>query len=488
MKAKSREDRLITRILYGFADIYGGGAFLIVGSFYSVFLTKVIGMEPALAGTIPLIGRIWDAITDPIMGNIVERTHSKFGAKRFYLLIGSVMAGITFLLLWISFPDGSPTVKYLYYAFAYMMLSTGITIVMVPYNALLPDMIDDYAKRASFTTIRMLVASAGGALTAVLPSVIISDNTNGAQYLTVGILFAVLFTVCILVSFFSTWERQKPAVKVNLKESLIQSVTVLKSRSYRLFLGIYLFGEGAYEFWTGLAVYYVDDTLNVYSKYPVIMLAVVASQVLGAMIWSLVVKKHAKQVPFLVATPVRILALLGMLIFAHEGANFLLILILAFIVGLASSSTDTTIYSILPDLADVDELITSVNRPGICSSMASFIRKVSSGFAGAAIGLMLSMIGYDEIIAQAGGRQSALVQAGIARIYVFAPVILVIIAYLFTLRFPMRKKEYDIVKKEIARRRGEDTSLATEEEIAVCERVTGFSYNQLWRKENAYGK
>ena len=80
---KPREERLWSKISYGFADIYGGGAFVVISTFFTVFLTKALGMPPALAGTIPLIGKAWDAVNDPLMGAITDKTKSKFGAKRF---------------------------------------------------------------------------------------------------------------------------------------------------------------------------------------------------------------------------------------------------------------------------------------------------------------------------------------------------------------------------------------------------------------------
>jgi Na+/melibiose symporter-like transporter len=78
------------------------------------FLTDVVGLNPALAGSIPMIGKIWDAITDPIMGNIVDRTQSKYGAKRFYLLIGSFVGAITFAMMWISISASANTLYFFY--------------------------------------------------------------------------------------------------------------------------------------------------------------------------------------------------------------------------------------------------------------------------------------------------------------------------------------------------------------------------------------
>ena len=148
------------------------------------------------------------------------------------------------------------------------------------------------------------------------------------------------------------------------------------------------------------------------------------------------------------------------------------------------AGTTTTIYAILSDLADVDELITGVSRPATVSAMATFIRKVATGAASAVIGVLLSMVGYDEVLASSGQRQTAFTQHGIALIFVIAPIILNVAAYLFTKTFPMKEKEFAVIKKEIARRKGEDTSIATEEEKKICAAVTGYAYEDLWQKEN----
>ena len=88
-----------SRLMYGAGEFFNGGAFVIINSFFTVFLIKAMGMPAALAGTVPLIGHIWDAVTDPIMGNITDRTTSKMGAKRFYMFIGSFATAVTFATL-----------------------------------------------------------------------------------------------------------------------------------------------------------------------------------------------------------------------------------------------------------------------------------------------------------------------------------------------------------------------------------------------------
>ena len=94
-------------------------------------------------------------------------------------------------------------------------------------------------------------------------------------------------------------------------------------------------------------------------------------------------------------------------------------------------------------------------------------------------------MGYNEVLASSGARQSAATQHGIGLIYIFAPIVLMALAILFTVVFPMKKREFEIVKKEIARRKGLDDSVTTEEEKKVCEKVTGFAFDKLWNKDNA---
>lgn len=395
---KDRENSFLSKCAYGAADIYGGGAFVVISTFFTVFLTKALGMPPALAGTIPLIGKVWDAVTDPVMGNITDRTHSRFGAKRFYILIGSFISAITFILMWVPLEQATIGLKYIFYMVMYMLFSTGFTIVMVPYNALLPDMIDDYTLRGSYTGVRMAFSAFGNILAGLLSTLIITDNTDSGRYMLVALIFGAIFCIAILITFFGTWEKQKPVIKISLRESFTQSFTVYKSRCFKMFILIFIFGQAATDFVTGLAVYYIDDVLNAYGggRFTYLMGVILISQFIGMLIFNPVMAKTDKKMPILIGFPVRIAATLAMLFFSHEGANFTVILALTFIVGLGMAGSSVTIYAILADMADVDELITSINRPGTCSGMATFIRKICAGLSISVIGILLAMVGYDE--------------------------------------------------------------------------------------------
>ncbi|MCR5774145.1 MAG: MFS transporter [Lachnospiraceae bacterium] len=484
---KKHSYSMISRLMYGMAEFYNGGCFVIINTFYAVFLTKALGMPPALAGTVPLVGQIWDAITDPIMGNITDRTRSRFGAKRFYILIGGIISSITFIQMWYTIPIDNMTVMYIFYLLTYCLFSTGFTILMVPYNGLLPDMIDDYSMRAKFSNVRMIWSTLGSAVCGLVPTFLIKDNLDTASYLRCALVFGPMFFITSMVTFLGTWEKQKEPIRSNIKESFPQAVSVFRNHSFIMFLGLYLFGQCGMDFVSGMAVYYVDDVLNGYSNgyFTYMMAVLLASQLFGMLIFGPLMSRTSKKFTILVGAPIRLIGTLGLLFFSYEGANIIPILCMTALIGFGNAGTLTSIFAIMADMADVDELITSVHRPGTVSGMATFVRKVSCGLSSATIGFLLSAVGYDEVIANSGGRQTAYTQHGIAMIYIIVPAILITALLIVGFLFPMTGKEFAAIKKEIARRKGEDSSKITPEEIKICEKVTGFSYEKLWDRANS---
>lgn len=477
-----KQTTMSAKLAYGSADIYGGGAFLIISILYLVFLTDVVGMNPALAGSIPLIGRLWDAITDPLMGNIVDRTYSKHGSKRFYLLIGSIIGAITFSTLWIAFVS-TPQLTYFFHLLMYMLFSTGFTIVMVPYNALLPDMISDYTQRSVFTAYRMIFSAFAAILAGLIPNMMVQNLGQNTQqgYLFMGITFGVLFFMSIFFTFAKSWEKPRPVINTAFKDTFKESFSVFKNRSFRLFLGIFLFGQGSSDFITTLVIYFLAVVLAQPQQFTFIMSGVLISQLLAMFIFQRVLKKTSKKFPIYLGFPIRIIATLSMFFFAYANAPILPIFIASFVSGLGTAASSVTSYAILSDLTDVDYLITSKRRAGVYSGMATFSRKIANGLAIWLIGMLLSYFQYDA---------NAIIPLeitinGIRFMFIVLPVIFMIFTLVFTMKFPITKETYEIISKEIeSRELGRESSLTPDEQKA-CERITGFAYHQLWNEGNA---
>lgn len=475
-------------LIYGMAEFFGGGAFVIVNTFFLIFLTKALGIPAALAETIPMVGKVWDAVTDPMMGNITDRTTSKIGPKRLYILIGGILSGISFILLWTTIPTQNTGLLFIYYVVIYCLFSTAFTVIMVPYNGLLPDMIDSYSIRSKFSSLRMIWSTVGSIAAGMVPTLVIKDTLNTSLYLNVAILFGFLFALSAVITFLGTWERLKPPVKTRLSDSFSEAASVFKSKSFRIFIGIYLSGQCAMDFVSGMALYYVDEVLNGYNKgyMTKLMGVLLLSQLVGMLLFAPIMPKISKRTALLIGAPIRLACTLALVFFSYENAPIVPILLLAAGIGIGNAATLTSIFAIMADMADVDELITSISRPGIVSGMATFARKISAGLSVWLIGILVSLVGYDGSIAKSGMRQALYTQRGIAAIFIALPAILITLLLVCAYIFPISKREFALVKTEIARRRGEEEGLASQEDRAVLERVTGFAYEELWNKTNAY--
>ena len=216
--------------MYGAGEFFSGGAFVIINSFFTVFLIKAMGMPAALAGTVPLIGHIWDAVTDPIMGNITDRTSAKMGAKRFYMLIGSFATALTFITLWVPFSTDRPVTMFIFYVAMYCLFSTGSTI----------------------SNVRMIWSTLGAMVCGVVPTLLITDTTKAGVYLRCGIIFGLLFLISCLITVAGTWEHHHAPVKNRVIHSFDHAASAFRSRSFRLFIGIYLTGQCGMDFVSGM--------------------------------------------------------------------------------------------------------------------------------------------------------------------------------------------------------------------------------------------
>ncbi len=146
----------------------------------SYFLTQVAGLRPALAGLVPLVGRVLDAFTDPLMGRISDRTRWRAGRRRPYLLIGALPFGAGFAMMWLDPGVASQAARFAYYAAAYCLLTTAMTVLAIPYLALVAEMALGYDERTSLSTYRNL-GGVLGILAAVAVRPLAEALGGGAQ-------------------------------------------------------------------------------------------------------------------------------------------------------------------------------------------------------------------------------------------------------------------------------------------------------------------
>lgn len=484
---------------YACGDIYGGGAFLIFSMLYMGYLILVEGLTPVQTTTIMFIGKLWDAVTDPLMGVISDRTRSRFGRRRVYYLFGSVFVLVSFIMLWYSFGINETNRLLLYHTFAYMLFGTAFTVVMVPYNAILSDMTDDYDERTNYTGMRMVFSAATAIVCAVFPSMLISrfgssviGEAQKPGYLAMGIAFGLLFALGWIFAFLGT--KEKPELMQKTQGSSFRDwAVVFQNKTYRTYLGIFLTVQIAIDLLLALIIFYVDIVLLKSESYIIIVGVLSVFQLIFMVVANKIAQKKGKHFPLLLGMPVWILVSFSFLFFSPTTPIFL-VCIVAAVVGFGAACGNLSTWSLLSDSFDVDELMTGKRHEGLYSGFTTFMRKAASGAAILLLGFGLELAGFNQneytllkTIDSATGTFDASMYAtsgvvtAIKYMFVLVPVVLLTLTVIFTLRYKLNKRRFALVLSAIARFQADgDQATFTAEEATDLKLVTGRSVERLW--------
>ncbi|MFZ5354141.1 MAG: MFS transporter [Bacillota bacterium] len=469
---------LKSKLLYGMGDIYGGGAFLVINLLFLNFLTDVEKLAPYLAGSIFLIGKVWDAVSDPLMGIISDRTKSRYGRRRIYFLAGIIPVLLSFFMLWYSFGIESQTGLFIYYLLAYTFFSTAFTMVMIPYSAILPDMTDDYKERTSLSGFRLIFSALSAIVAGVLPKIIInafgSNETKG--YMIMGAALAVFYAIPWLLVFIGTYERKDRSETQDSGFNAFKELrATLRNKSFRIHTGIFLSSLAAVDFLTTLFIYYLTYCLNRPKEFSAVLGALLVVQVVAMPVHIKLSKRYGKTMPLKVGFGVWTAALIAAL-FVNEGQSSALVYGIAILSGIGTSAAVFVPWSILPEIADVDEMISTRRREGIYCGMATLLRKMAQAVTVFVIGIILQWSGYIPNV-----EQTQFVKTVIKVLFSIAPIICIVLGVVFAGMYKMTEGKYKLLKAEIDRRKNGGAAASVKDESKnICEELTGISYEKLW--------
>ncbi len=197
-----------TKIIFGLGDWGPTTAGTAIMFFFAFFLTNVARLPPAYASIVLLVGGLWDAINDPIVGVLADRVHTRWGRRRPFFLFGALPFALALIALWWVPPWDAPLAKLIYYVAAYLVWDSAFTLVSVPYAALTPELTEDYDERTRLNGYRMVVSMAGGLIAAIAVPVVAGlfpEPKTG--YLLMAAIFGVLGAIPYLLLFFGIRER-----------------------------------------------------------------------------------------------------------------------------------------------------------------------------------------------------------------------------------------------------------------------------------------
>lgn len=387
-----------TKLSFAMGDIYAGGFFNIINFFYAIFLTDVVRISPVWAGVIFTVSKIWDAITDPLMGAISDRTKSRFGRRRPYFLMGIPLIFLSFAMMWYPLSSGSEISKVIFYGFAYMLSNTVATFVQVPFLSMAAEISTDYNERNSISGIRMFVSGASSLVCAVAPMLIVSMYQDVATgHFVMGIIFGLIFALPWLLVFrvkeppiFASTAAEE-AKKTGMFKLMVNT---LKVKSFRRLLYMYLGIFVTMDLLAMMEAYFLTYIVKAPEILSYILGILLLFEVVTMPLATFITNKTSKVKVIIWGSTAWALLCLANLFITPATPHIVLYAISASI-GVAIAFPIVGIISLFGDVTDVGELYYGTRNEGSFFGVQQFTRKCASAVAN---GVTLGVIGIAGFI------------------------------------------------------------------------------------------
>jgi GPH family glycoside/pentoside/hexuronide:cation symporter len=450
-QAISQKERLPlrTKILYGAGDFGFAMTDSMIGVLFAIYLADVVGLNPALAALSVFVGRTADYVNDPIMGYISDRTRSRWGRRRPFILFGFIPYALSFALMWWIPPISSQVGLAIYYGAAYFLYDTCATFIYMPYYALTPELTQDYDERTSLTSIRMVFSIIGTMLAFTLPLAIIGTMrpNNASRIFSVGAAMGVLAALPLILTFFGVRERPEFLGKSqpSLKESLQAAG---RNRPFLYTMGIFLFTWAALEVVQAMLLFFLKYRMGLEEESDMIFASLFVASLISLPFWNRLSGRTDKRLAY-IAGMLFMSVVLVALIFALPEWGLPVVLVLAVLAGVGFGAVQVLPWAILPDSIEWDELQTGQRHEGMFYSLVTLFRKIAASLSIPVLLLMLSWTGY--IPNAATQPPSAIL--GIRLLTGPYPAALLLVGVLFASRYPLNRERFARVRQELAERR-----------------------------------
>ena len=392
------QHELRKKLAFASADIFGGGSFNIINFLYPGFLALTVGVNPFWISFIMLVSRIWDAVTDPVMGYISDHTKSKFGKRRIYFLISGplVLVGMYFLFFPFAFP--AEITRVIAALVSYLLFTLIQTSIMIPYYSLSSEISSDYQKRASYNSYRLGFSIFASILCVAVPGIIVGlfpDDRVGYQVMS--LLFGALFGASVLVTgLFAKEEITTPTVTT--KFSVPELVKPLKLRPFRQYLGMFLVLQMSMAIMSGLFFFYVDFyiTKDVTAAGGSSMAGLIAAalmfsmQIVALPVYLSMIAKKGKTFAYRFGAILWIVTALA-LFFIPANVNPVAIYVLGALMGFGISGPGLVPHTMYGDVVDAGQIRFKDRLDGQMSGFTNFINKVAQAVG---LALVMALIGF----------------------------------------------------------------------------------------------
>ena len=437
MESEGREGLSIkTKLIYGVGDVGNAVVNSAIQFYLLAFYTDGALIAPALAGTALWVAKFWDAINDPLFGWLSDRTTSRFGKRRVYMIFGAFPLAISVMLLWIV-PGGlSDVATFVWIAGTFVLFDTLWTLTNVPYYALTAELTDDYDERASLTTFRMVLGVpayiVGAALTPVLVDLFATKRTG---FGSVGILYGALAAGALWIAAAGLRERKKISEQKAEAPPWRTLVDTLKNRPFVRLLGAYLLANTAFALITRMLYYFLTYQLGMEDQIFVVMGLMLVFVAAFLFPWKMLAERWNKGPAYGLGLAIGGLAMAATFLLPAKPTPW--IYVLAVLAGIGFSANWVFPWAMVPDVVEHDRLQTGEHRGGMYYGVWGLAVKISEALGIVVSGWVLQLFRYVPNVAQSG--QTLL---GIRLFFGPVPLVLFAVALPLLVWYPITRKSH----------------------------------------------
>jgi GPH family glycoside/pentoside/hexuronide:cation symporter len=442
-----------TKILYGVADVGLALQQAAVQFFLLFYYTDIAGVNPALAGSALLVSKLtWDAINDPLFGYLSDRTRSRWGRRRPYMLFAAVPLGLAFWLMF-SLPTGlTGGVAFLAVMGTFLLFDTFHTMISMAYYAMTAEMTTGYEERTSITAVRMVFSILGYILGAAVTTVIaglfgdLLGWTEKASWSGMGLTFGILTTIVVLTTALTV--RHKPVVKSEPTRMPPVSAFLQTLRN-KPFLRLIAAGSVAslgFTLITSLLPFYLIYQLDMEEQLPIVMLALLGTIALFLFPTKMLSDRINKGPAYGAGLGLASLAMISTF-FLPQGPT-LLIYAIAVVAGIGFAGQWVFPGSMVPDVVELDERQTGERREGLYFGVWALVGKFTGALGIAISGWALALFGYVE-----GAAQTPTALLGIRLFFGLVPAIILLASTPLLFWYPITKESHSQLVDELSRLR-----------------------------------
>ena len=421
-------------------------------TFMLFYCTEALKIPPALAGVALLLPRILDAFADPMMGAISDRTTSKMGRRRIYLLFGAPLLGLSFASVFFVDPTAPLMMRTAILMLLFLASNAAVTLYEVPFSAMAAEMTGDYQERTSLTGYKMMAARAGIILAVFVGPLLFRSTADLAQgFRVLGVVAGLFIAVTGLWAFFAT--RDAPRIVSVAHRFSIQAEyrAVLGNGPFRALWFTFLMQNLAIGAASTALIYFLVNVMRMDPKSAGPFLSISGfTAAVATPFWVLITRRLGKRTAYFCALGA-CAATAGALAFIAPGLAGLLFVALM-IAGAADAGTQLAPNAMLPDTVEVDQARTGERREGALFGVWGFCRKLGMTTGAFLVSLALSAVGFLQGVAPSLQPHGALL--GIRVIYAGLPCGLWIAAIFALTRYSLTEANFNALKAEILAKQG----------------------------------